>query len=250
MKALLSLFFTVIASVLLAQNVTDAKGLKQGPWSKKYLGTSIYEYKGQFKDNLPVGTFTYYYKNTKIKAIIKHGEGAKRSEAIFYHDNGVIMSKGIYLNLKKDSIWQNYGPSGKLSNLETYKNDKLEGKKVIYYVPENPSVKTQIVLSELQYKGGKLNGQALHYFDNGSIKEKGSYIEDRKVGIWETYHFNGRKSGLQRFKNGIKHGWCFVYDETGKELGRSYFYYGKRLTGKALEDKLAQMKKLGIDPNN
>ncbi len=250
MKIVLNVIFQLFVCVLVAQNVTDAKGLKQGPWAKKYQGTSIYEYKGQFKDNLPVGTFTYYYKNTKLKAIINHGEGSKRSEAIFYHENGVVMSKGIYRNLKKDSIWLNYGPSGKLSNLENYKNDLLEGKKIIYYIPENPSVKTQRVMSELLYKGGKLNGSSVHYFDNGALKEKGNYIEDRKVGVWETYHFNGIKSGLQRYKNGVKHGWCIVYDENGKEIGRSYFYYGKRLTGKALQDKLEQLKKLGIGPND
>jgi antitoxin component YwqK of YwqJK toxin-antitoxin module len=160
------------------------------------------------------------------------------------------MSKGIYTNLKKDSVWLNYGPSGKLSNMETYKNDLLEGKKIIYYVPEDPSVKTLRVLTEYLYKDGKLNGPAVHYFDTGIVKEKGSYINDRKVGLWEIFHVNGVKSGLQRFKNGIKHGWSFAYDTSGKELGRSYYYHGQKLVGKALEDKLAQMKKLGINPND
>lgn len=249
MKFLIVFLISCFSIVSFAQNHTDAKGLKQGPWSKLYPNSKVYQYKGQFKDDKPVGTFTYYYENTKVKAIIKHGDGAKRSEAFFYHDNGKLMSYGIYRDLKKDSIWLNFGPSGRLSTSETYSNDVLNGKKTIYYVPEDPNDKKQIVSAVYNYTQGKLNGESLEYFPTGVVKEKGNYVMDKRVGVWETYHSNGKRMMQERFKDGMKHGWCYAYDEAGKVVGKQYFYNNKRLQGKELEAKLEYFKKNGIDPN-
>jgi len=54
---------------------------------------------------------------------------------------------------------------------------------------------------------------------------------------------------LDRFKDGKQHGYQIAYDDAGKFANRIYYHYGKRLEGKALEEKLAQMKEKGIDPN-
>ena len=66
------LFFLLIAVQGISQNVIDANGKKQGQWSKLHPGTKVYQYKGQFKDDKPVGTFMYYYQSSKLKAIVKH----------------------------------------------------------------------------------------------------------------------------------------------------------------------------------
>ncbi len=59
-----------MSSILYAQdtmNQTDSKGRKQGPWRK--LERGVLKYEGQFRDDKPVGTFTYYYDNKSIKAV-------------------------------------------------------------------------------------------------------------------------------------------------------------------------------------
>lgn len=239
-----------VAFSLSAQiNVTDAKGRKQGAWEKTYPKSKILQYKGQFKDDKPIGTFTYFYASGNVKAIIKHDENTNRSSAYFYHENRALMSHGIYRDMKKDSIWLNFTPAGRLSSSETYKNDLLEGKTTLYYVPETMENTSKIVSATRMYKAGKLNGEAFEYFESGVIKSKGSYLEDRKVGVWETNHPNGKKMMLERYKNGVHHGWHFAYDEAGKETGKKYYYYGQVLEGKKLEQKMQQMKELGINPN-
>jgi len=249
MRTLILLILSCFSFIGFSQNITDSKGKKQGPWAKTYPGTKVYQYKGEFKDDIPTGTFTYYYQNTKVKAIIKHGAGAKRSEAYFYHDNGKLMSYGIYHDLKKDSIWLTFGPTGKLSNSETYKNDLLNGKKTIYYIPEEFNDKSQIISGISYYTDGKLNGEYTEYFNSTVVRVKGKYVMNKKVGIWETYHYNGKKMMLERFKDGARHGWCSAFDESGKETGKQYFFNGKRLQGKELETKLQYFKQKGIDPN-
>ncbi len=237
------LFFLLIAVQGISQNVIDANGKKQGQWSKLYPGTKVYQYKGQFKDDKPVGTFMYYYQSSKLKAIVKHIEGSNRSEAQFYHDNGVIMSKGIYLDLKKDSVWSNFGPSGRLSNKETYKADVLNGKKTIFFVSEDPNDKSQIVSSISNYKEGVLEGEFVEYFDGGSMKEKGNYLNGKKSGFWMKYSITGSIMIEECFKEGLRNGWTKSFDESGKEVGKQYYLQGRVIKGKELEARLNQIKK-------
>jgi antitoxin component YwqK of YwqJK toxin-antitoxin module len=249
MKLVLAIIFIPLFLFSQELNQVDSKGRKQGSWAKTYPNSRVYQYKGQFKDDKPIGTFTYFYESTKVKAIIKHNANSNRSEAFFYHENGNLMSYGIYRDMKKDSVWLNFLPSGRLSNTESYKNDLLHGKKVVYYVPENLEDKSRLIATIYNYSNGKLNGETIDYFDIGSVKMRGNYENDKKVGVWEYYHLSGKKMMLERYKNGVRHGWCFAYDETGKETGKMYYYYGKKLEGKELEEKMKQMKAKGINPN-
>lgn len=250
MKYWIVLFFLGLHTFNWAQlNQTDSKGRKQGEWAKTYPNSRVYQYKGQFKDDKPIGTFTYFYPNTKVKAVIKHDANSNRSVAYMYHDNGEIMSYGIYRDMKKDSVWLNFGPSGRLSNTETYRADSLHGPKTVYFVPEDPNDKTQRVASVYNYVNGKVDGSFIEYYDNGVTKKTGKFVNNRREGEWITYEPTGKRMMLERFKNGVKHGWFIAYDAAGNEANRVYYYHGKLVEGEALKELLQQMKERGINPN-
>lgn len=251
MKYLICFLSVMLGSLQLnAQaNVTDAKGKKQGEWGKTYPNSRVYEYKGQFKDDKPVGTFTYFYPSTKVKAVINHNEKTGRSEAYMYHENGLLMAFGIYMNQKKDSVWTQFGPSGRLSLKETYKNGVLNGKATVYYVPEDPNDKSQKVAKTSTYKDGKLEGEVIEYFDYGTVKSKCTYLNGEKHGLCISNHANGQPMMHERFKYGIRYGYFFAFDETGKEIGRKYYRYGAVLEGEELKKWLEECKQKGINPN-
>jgi antitoxin component YwqK of YwqJK toxin-antitoxin module len=242
-------FFIFLMSQFDAQNLIDAKGLKQGAWSKVYPGTSVLQYSGQFKDNVPTGTFTYFYETGKTKAIIVHGDKALRSEAYFYYPSGKLMTFGIYRNQKKDSIWSNYNENQDLVYTETFQNDLLNGNKTTYYLSDATQGKTNVIASVANYLNDKLSGEYTEYFMNGTIKTKGQYKDDVMDGVWLKNNPNGSKMMEERFKNGKTHGWQYSFDESGKESGKSYYYNGEELEGKVLDAKLEYFKKNGIDPN-
>ena len=104
MKLNLTFLFAFIGLVSIAQvNQVDSQGRKQGKWEKVHPGTRVFIYRGEFKDDKPVGKFVYYYKSSKTKAVINHNALKKgRSVAYFYHEStGKAISIGIYNNLKK-----------------------------------------------------------------------------------------------------------------------------------------------------
>jgi len=250
MKFILFAIISVFTFSSFAQmNQVDSKGHRQGEWGKTYEKSRVYMYRGQFNNDKPVGKFQYYYKNKHIRAIVNHDEGSNRSEAFFYHDNSRLMSYGIYHNMKKDSVWVNFTPEKRLSSTETFKNGELHGKKVVFYIPFDPNNKSRLASNVYNYVNGKLEGPTKELFENQSTKSKGQYKDNRKVGVWVDYHHGGRRRNTIRYYKGRRHGWCFSYDSTGKELSKVYFYYGKELRGKVLEEKLRTLKEKGINPN-
>jgi len=251
MKLNLTFLFAFIGLVSFAQvNQVDGQGRKQGKWEKVHPGTRVFMYRGEFKDDKPVGKFVYFYKSSKTKAIINHNVIKQgRSVAYFYHEEtGKALSVGIYTNMKKDSVWQNFTPSGRLSNTETYKNDVLDGVKKIYFIPEEPGDKSTIVSTLMTYKDGKLHGEYKEFFLSKRTKMRGNYEDNKQTGAWEEFHVNGKRSATYRYDKGRKHGYAIAYDGKGARLGKVFFYFGQRLEGKPLEDMLKQMEEKGINP--
>ncbi|MCR9173131.1 MAG: hypothetical protein NXI10_11590 [bacterium] len=250
MKSKLTLFVLLLTSIAFGQvNQVDSKGRKQGKWEKTYEGSIIYQYRGQFKDDKPVGEFTYYYESGKVKAIIKHNEvETGRSVAFFYHENKKLMSAGIYRNMKKDSVWVNFTPAGKLSTKEEFKNDKLNGTTYVYFVSEDIKSPQPVVATKKTYKDGQLHGEYVEYFINGKTKLRGSYVNNRQDGAWEEFHLNGKRAITYRYHNGAKHGYQIAYDESGKRLAEVFYYNGHRLEGERLEKLLEDLESKGINP--
>lgn len=250
MKYSLIFLFSIITLIGTAQvNQVDSKGRKQGEWSKVYPNSIVYQYKGQFKDDKPVGKFHYYYESSNVKAIITHNAVQPgRSFAYFYHENGNVMSYGIYRGMKKDSVWINLTPSGRLSTVETYKNDLLNGITKIYFLPEDPDDKSQLLASTATYKDGILDGEYKEFFLNQKVKTKGNYVNNKQHGPWEEFHVNGNRAATYRYKDGKKHGYAIAYDESGKRLGEAFYYEGRLLEGKPLEDMLKHLEEKGISP--
>lgn len=230
-------------------NELDKNGEKHGKWTKNYPNSTTPMYVGTFKHGKPIGTFTYYHPNNKVKAIIKHAENSSRSEAYMYHENKNLMAYGIYMNQKKDSVWTYYSPEGDLSYKETYKNDVLNGKKVIYYIPEIRGQNTTQVMSEKNYENGVLQGATVEYFIDGIKKLEGQYKNGRFDGEVKRYHPNGKIESVQHYSNKVKHGWWITYNESGKEEARTYYRYGEVVEGEALKKLMEKYKEKGINPN-
>lgn len=245
-----SLFVGLNFGLFAQINQVDAKGMKQGEWVKFYENSNVIRYKGQFKNDKPIGKFVYYYPSNSVRAIMIHEENSNRTEAFYYHENKELIAHGIYRNQQKDSVWTHFLPTGHYSYSETYKNGELNGEKITYYGPEatkNPQAK--IVLRIAQYKNNRLNGEFIEYFADGIVKAKGSYLNGVYDGLIVKNHPNGRPMIKERWKNRQKHGWWTTYDESGTEVGRIYYKHGVLLEGKELDAYLQELKSKGINPN-
>lgn len=79
-----------------------------------------------------------------------------------------------------------------------YKDGKQYGECALY--GSNGKIKTR-----MNYENGKLNGDYIIYGYNENIIEKGQYLNDEKVGVWERFYENGQikfKDGKGFFEDG------------------------------------------------
>lgn len=245
---LLSLSFVCVSMAQV--NQTDSQGRKQGEWIKYYDNSKAIRFKGQFKNDKPVGKFVYYYPSQVVQAIIVHDEKGPRSEAYMYNEDKKLMAFGIYMNQEKDSVWTHYDYYENISFKETYKKGVLHGQKTIYFSPKDAGTKQKpAVLKTIQYVDGELHGPLIEYFPDGIVKRKTNYQNGARHGKIEHFHPGGQLFIVERWKNNMKHGWWITYEESGKEIGRRYFYENVEYEGDDLKKKLAELKAKGISPN-
>lgn len=94
----------------------------------------------------------------------------KEGDFIYYHDNGQIKSKGLYVNDKKEGPWITWHYKGSL------------------YLNEN-------------YKNGELHGEYKNFYSNETLSGQGVYKNGHYDGEWNWYHFNGKKSSIEIYEN-------------------------------------------------
>jgi antitoxin component YwqK of YwqJK toxin-antitoxin module len=190
-------------------NRKDESGRKQGYWTKKdTAGNKIYE--GHFRNNIPSGTFTYYYPGGKIKAVSVFSNDGKTTKTITYFPGGKKNAEGTYLLEKREGLWQFYSEfDGALVSEEFYKEGKKEGVAKTFFPGKG-------VLELITWKNDIREGLWEQYFDDGALKLRCSYKNDLKEGPITVYFPTGQKFNTGQYQKGFSDGTWLTYDLDGK----------------------------------
>lgn len=219
----LSSCFLLMTTTSIAQgndtlNVTDAKGWKQGVWKKHYESGKV-RYRGVFKDDKPTGTFIYYDKMGNLFSKIKH-VGKGKAEATFFHINGKVLSKGTYINRKKEGEWLFFDNKGILSRREFYEDDVLNGTATVYYIDGK-------VAKEATFENGLEQDTVREYFPDGSLKYVANYIDGNPDSTVTFYHPNGKIRLQGKYRDAVRHGKWVHFDDREIPLKWEFYYLGE-----------------------
>jgi antitoxin component YwqK of YwqJK toxin-antitoxin module len=190
-------------------NVTDAKGLKQGHWIKKYPNESIM-YEGFFKDNHPVGEFKRYYDDLTLLSVLIYSNDGKQADATLYHPNGNIASKGKYVNQLKEGKWQFYSGiyKGYLICEEIYSANLKNGLSV-YFNPDST------ITEKVTFVKGKKHGDWVQYYPDGKISLKSTFLNGKLNGKFEVWYENGAIEFSGQYKNDARDGKWLIFNRDG-----------------------------------
>ena len=72
--------------------------------------------------------------------------------------------------------------------------------------------------AQIEYKSGKMNGQATGYFETGELQSEGIFKDDKREGVWKGYHKNGKLRKMCEFKNGEVSSLVEEWDENGNKI--------------------------------
>jgi len=211
MKKIISIFviisFAYINSTFSQVNQYHDDGTRHGLWEKKFEGTDQIRYTGNFDHGVEIGVFKYYLKGfpqhpSAIKTFLKKGEEA---EIVYYSQKGKVISKGKLINRKREGKWEYYhNRSGNVMTIENYKNDVLEGQRVIYYENKQISETAEyqqgkkegkqlvysvkgVLIKEFTYKNDMLEGVNKFFNGRGQLTIEGKFEKNKKIGIWKYY---------------------------------------------------------------
>jgi antitoxin component YwqK of YwqJK toxin-antitoxin module len=128
--------------------------------------------------------------------------GKKRGIWINYHRIGIIAEEGTYMNDKKNGIFKYYDRKGELIGLEKYRDGEL-------VVDTEESIVLDLKST---------------YFENGTVRSTGGYVDGKKEGTHRTYNEDGSVSTGEVYKGGLKVGEGLV-DAQGGYQGSWKLYY-------------------------
>jgi len=253
MRKILLLVFCLASLSLVAQNSelinkTDASGRKQGVWKKVENGKLVYE--GQFKNDVPYGTFKYFHTNGKLKSTTDFIQGVHKVKTIMYHENEHKASEGVFIDQLKDGEWRYYSNSDKLIAIENYTMGKRTGAWKVF------SAETGILLEERSYLDGKLNGPYKTYYVDGAVSLEQDYLDGKMNGKCTAYYPKNVVSSTGNYLKGQRIGSWDFFDTKGKirstvEYGdqqvlKSYVYLYIQGVGQKLnQDLIAYFLKKG-----
>lgn len=213
-------------------NKIDKNGLKQGRWIKtNEIGQKIYE--GTFKNDKPLGTFTYFYPNGKTKSITHFYAQANQAYTYFYNSTGGKISEGKVVGEAKDSTWTLYRTGDSIQAIENYTKGKKNG--VFKRFHSNGQL-----YEELTFKNDLQEGVRKKYFLNGAMESQVNYTAGAENGKATFYFTDGQKSAEGNYKNGFRDGTWYYYNSAGVWEWQIKFVKGapvekKRING-VLED--------------
>ncbi len=197
-----------LAAQQAAPNATDAQGRKQGSWARFWADSEQVRYTGQFKDDRPVGTFTYFSTTGKVESIVDHYPGGTASHARHFHPNGRLMAEGRYVGQAKDSVWSYFGADGGRRSQERWANGVQDGEQLTWSADGGLS-------ERITYAKGVQQGVHEQFFPGGQVKHRGTYVRGEGDGTFTWYHPNGVKEIEGRMVNGDRDGIWYHFHENG-----------------------------------
>jgi len=221
-------------------NKTDSKGRKQGRWVKFHESTEKKRYVGTFKNDIPIGKFTYYYLTGEVSAVTDFINDITAYTRM-YHLNGKVMAAGKYTNQKKDSAWLSFNDRKEIISKENYVAGKLNGESIVYY-PSDPS-KGKVKRYEItNYEAGLMHGKWIQFYSSGKTKAEGVYKDGNFDGRVKWYFSNGKVEIEGYYKHAVKYGYWKYYENDGAFKNKVYYRNGQVIKDDVLERHLDRLK--------
>ena len=212
--------------LIIGEGIVKEDGNRDGPWKDFYPDGSL-KAEGNYDNGKQVGEWKFYHSNGKIEQTGKFSKQGKFDGTWkWYFDNGQLLKEEEYHNGSRDGISTEYDETGKViasgefvnGNEEgpwfeitgdcyirgTYRDGLRNGMWYNFYLDVNEGRTDSLCF----FKGGFIednpDGKHTYYWENGKVKDEGSYINGRKEGDWYKYNFDGTLFMIITYKQGVE----------------------------------------------
>ncbi len=177
-------------SIAFSGNYNDGK--RDGVWKTYCLGGGL-QTKAEYQGGYLNGLMTKYrctegtrYVSAEYKNHRLHGE-----EICYDRDGISMLSRGTYIDGQAHGIFDTWFRAGTLKQRVIWVNGKREGMMSAYHIDGS-------LHKSARYQNDHLDGDYVEYVDR-QIKEKGKYIQGKKVGQWQINYPKKNRYNLHYF---------------------------------------------------
>jgi antitoxin component YwqK of YwqJK toxin-antitoxin module len=119
----------------------------------------------------------------------------------------------------KQGSWKRFNERGVLLFEGQFIDDQPYGEFRYYYA-------TRSLRTVLVYDSAGIEAEAVFRHPNGRIQSEGTYINQKKEGLWKFYDEMGRLVSEEEYQNDLKHGLSRKYFRDGTLLEEQFFVEG------------------------
>lgn len=254
---IVALLFLLFPIAILAQNDTlnymDANGKKHGHWIQKYENGKI-KFEGYFKNDVPVGQLKKYHENGNLKYDMYYNpKDPKEVSVTMYDIAGDLSAQGFYYAQKKNGTWKYYGNGNKLLLEENYNHGMLDGQSIVYW-----QTQANQPMEIKNWKDSLKHGDWIWFYEDGKIRMKATYEQDKLQGEFSVYYADGKTSLSGTYYNNVRDGKWQYFKEDGSEKFTIEYNKGKivnqdeyeRAETKMINEEYLEQEGKHIDPQD
>ncbi|MFN8154194.1 MAG: hypothetical protein U0Y08_07895 [Bacteroidia bacterium] len=178
-----------------------------GYW--RYFSTyGTYDSEGLFDEKgREQGKWKYYDLKGRLKAVRTAKDGQLSDSSWTYYPNGIINEINLYRNSKLNGVSIGNHFTGGISGKVGFKDDKRDGTFELYF--ENGYMRQKGT-----YKMDVPDGNVVEYYDNGQKSEEYRYVNGKIDGVYKSWHKNGVLKSEGNVTAGASSGlWKYYSDE-------------------------------------
>ncbi|MBI3508215.1 MAG: hypothetical protein HY069_01075 [Chlamydiia bacterium] len=196
------------ADPLVAIQIYDRNGMNETISNSDRL--QVYE-KADFLSSQPYQKVLRVYRK----------EGKSHSKITTYHPNGSIWQYLEVEEMRANGAYKEWHPNGHLKVEAAVIGgtaDVAEGSQRDWLFDGICRAWNEkgVIIAEVPYNKGSLEGTCTYYFDNAQIKKQLIYVQNELEGVVMEYHLNGIPKALTHFQKNLQKGPSVGYFESGE----------------------------------
>lgn len=206
--------------ILLAKGNLNKAGKRVDEWIFFYPDSSI-RAKGEYKDGLRIGNWVFYHNNGRLEQKGKYVKDEKpHGDWVWYYETGQVWREESFWKGKEDGTAIEYSDTGTVVS----KGDYIDGRKDgpwFYQMNDHKE--------EGNYVEGRRDGQWVYTYENGKTNFKGSFINGDPNGKHLYYYPSGRLKREEYYELGYEEGTWKSYDQEGNLMLTSQWEGGREV---------------------
>jgi len=183
------------------------EGKPNGYWTTYYPSGQV-KSEGNRKSFQLDSTWVFYNEDGALSSKINYDKGIKSGEVLTYQ-SGVLYERAILENDKREGIAEIYFPTGEVQKRIPFVNDLEEGEgfeyardgRVITLLKYSEGYLKTVEKINRMDKRGKRRGKWVTFHPNGLIHVEGTYMNDKKNGIFKTFDKRGDLISLEKYRD-------------------------------------------------